>query len=698
MDMDKHKLVEYMQQPINTKSNKHHQHLLGYLFILTGFFIILEISLFIQNSGLYLGDFKLIANHLSVPKSVIPGVLFFICMQLSVHIAFILFIWSLTYCNSLVFKRIQTNFDAYGISFWILGIVTILLANEFYYPNSKFAIVTYSFISKQVLHYLLPLCSASLLFLSIVAAYGLFLLLSQRVKLALGILGIGLAATVGFTTHSPPIPLTSDQPNVIIIGVDSLRPDFLGFFGGEKYTPHFDRFLNHSAVFSEALTPLARTFPAWVSILTGEYPKIDNVRFNLQDQINFDMSQTLPAILHQHGYETIFATDETRFSNIDQHFGFDRLITPPIGFNDFLVGTLNDFPMSNLLINSILGQYIFPYSYGNRPVFTTYDPNSFLNLLRPELESPRDKPLFLAVHFCLPHYPYYWKNHASRAVSVYDYRAAVARADQQVNDFLVMLKKNHLLEHTMVILLSDHGEALELTGDRATAPDLFLAGSDNKNKIIPHFYPPMKDSEAVDRSAGHGTDVLGLTQYHIVLAFRYFGLEGQEKNIIPGRVSLLDLKPTILNFLHFTSTRIRGQSLTHYIAGVKPSVPAANDFFIESDFSPNAVRTVHPEARKVLFEGIDFFQINPVTARLSVKKSMADMIISSKQFADFYQSWVLALYPQSKSTMTPILVNLETGYWTNDLNTAFAKQAPTEHMLHAMKQFFGHDITEIKTM
>ncbi len=31
---------------------------------------------------------------------------------------------------------------------------------------------------------------------------------------------------------------------------------------------------------------------------------------------------------------------------------------------------------------------------------------------------------------------------------------------------MICLKQNHLLDHAIVILLSDHGEALELSGDR----------------------------------------------------------------------------------------------------------------------------------------------------------------------------------------------------------------------------------------
>src|SRR5204863_1260045 len=140
----------------------------------------------------------------------------------------------------------------------------------------------------------------------------------------------------------------------------------LGYFGAGKYTPHMDEFLNQATVFSESLTPLARTFPSWVSILTGAYPKNSNVRYNLSDQITFDLKQTLPSILRDHGYKTIYAIDETRFSNINESYGFDQIVAPPTGFNDFLIGTINDFPLSNLLVNTILGKYLFPYSYANR--------------------------------------------------------------------------------------------------------------------------------------------------------------------------------------------------------------------------------------------------------------------------------------------------------------------------------------------
>lgn len=77
---------------------------------------------------------------------------------------------------------------------------------------------------------------------------------------------------------------------------------------------------------------------------------------------------------------------------------------------------------------------------------------------------------------------------------------------------------------------------------------------------------------------------------------------------------------------------------------------------------------------------------------------MGELIVSSKQFADFYGPWVLALYPNSNKTMIPILVNLDTGFWTNDLRTQFAIQSPAHHMLGALRQFYGKDIQAVESI
>jgi hypothetical protein len=209
---------------------------------------------------------------------------------------------------------------------------------------------------------------------------------------------------------------------------------------------------------------------------------------------------------------------------------------------------------------------------------------------------------------------------------------------------------------------------------------------------VPKFYPPNLDNEDWNQSAGHGTDVLGLTQYHTLLAFKLYGASAQAIGIIPGVVSLTEIKPTILRLIGLDKISDHRHSLAKIIEGQPFLTLNPKHIFLESDYTPESIRTVYPETKKVVLEGVQLFQIDPETTRLTVKPLMEQMIIQSKQYADIYGDWMLALYPQNKLTRMPILVNLKTGEWTNDLHSAFAKKSPALKMLAALKKFYGKEL------
>ncbi len=683
------------------------KELLSYLLILTGFYLLLEISFFIQCNKAYLFDFNFISDHLQIPSTIYPGLAQFVFVQLSLHLLYAVLI----YQNVVVFLNTVPRFNPHkifiAISAWIAGILFVLCANQLSFPNSKFSELTQLFIPDIAAECILIASAIVLLPLIILTAIiSIKKLYDSGFIYSVVVLGILLTfavikPTFHFKVHDA---ATVSRPNIIIIGIDSLRPDSLSYFGSNNQTRFIDSFLNESSVFSEAVTPLARTFPSWTSILSGEYPKTNGVRFNLASQtlVNFDHS--LPAVLRKNGYETVYATDETRFSNIDRNYEFDKIISPPVGLNDFLIGTFNDFPFSNLLVNTWIGKWLFPYSYGNRPVYFTYRPESFLNMVQSHLSTNRQKPLFLAIHFCLPHHPYIWSDLPEKNNSPIElYNASVARVDEQVARFFTLLQKSKLLDHAIVVLLSDHGEALELPGDRVTESELYVRKGLAFAKA-PKFYPPSMDAEAIDESAGHGTDVLGLTQYHSLLAFRLYGTQqNQAPRLVNGVVSLLDVKPTILDLVNlkeriktaFNTTanqeQLAGNSLMPSIMGKQDKINPKH-IFMESDYSPESIRTVYPDTRKIVLDGIQLFQIDPITTRLTVKDSMGQMIIKSKQYADIYGEWILAFYPQNNHYQMPVLVNLKTGQWTTDLSSSFAKKSPANEMYQRLKQFYGHEI------
>jgi arylsulfatase A-like enzyme len=656
------------------------------LSLLTVFFILIEFSFFIQSFHTFFSQFTFAAKGLTLPANVIPGIVGFIFIQLGLHLFFLLCTYVVSISILDLFPKLRRHGLTIAMVIWFIGIASALIANQIYYPNARFSKLFEGFLPDFLLHNFL------VVFLLIDAALMIISLYCSKSLRSVTVITILTLTSYFIFNNSMPAhdAATPTQPNIIIIGIDSLRPDFLSYFGGDEQTPFLDSILQTSSVFSEAVTPLARTFPAWMSILTGLHPKILGLR---SDLAKYDMSyneESLQLILKSVGYQTMYATDESRFNNIDASYGFDRSITPPMGLNDFIIGTINDFPFSNLLLNTRLGAWLFPNSYGNRPAYFNYNPDSFLHLLENNLSTNRQKPLFLAIHFCLPHHPYLWAELDTRTTLPREwYEQSIVRADKQIKDFFAILKAKKLLEHSIVVLLSDHGEALELDGDRITEKDLYV--SSHPTKDVPHFYPPSNDYEDVNQSGGHGTDVLGLPQFHSLLAFKLYGASPQQAGTISGAVSLMDIKPTILELLKINkATKTNGVSLARAIRGEK-YIGAPRHIIIESDFSPEALRAAYPDVNKVVLEGLHIYEIDPVTSRLSVKPDMQTMIIKSKQYADIYDHWMLALYPIDGERIA-ILVDLQTGRWTNDFSSTFAKLSPATKMHAHLKLFYSNDL------
>ncbi len=674
-------------------SLKNSFNLFTYLLLLTFIFLLAELSFFIQCNQIYFADFHVIAARIPIPRTILPGIFFFLAAHALIHLSYAAIIGLITLLTAPYFRKTPAFTLKWGVTLWLIGILSVMVSNQYLFPNSKFAELSRVILPETLLPILYAIFCGFWLLLLVLSLFSLLRFFSFRGFLllcfcsAMGGLYWGYQQ-YGYESRDGS---TLDRPNIIIIGVDSLRPDFVT----PQFAPFISAFLNQASVFTQTFTPLARTYPSWMGILSGLYPKESGIRFNLAKAKPETLPPLLSTQLQKQGYRTLYGTDETQFSNIDQQYGFDEAVTPTMGLNNFLLGTFNDFPLSNLLVNTTIGKFLFPNSYANRPAYMTYDPDSFLDKLKPYLKESRDRPLFLAVHFCLTHYPYVWKSYST--VKDKDplsrYQAAIGRVDQQVGDLLGMLEKFHILRHALIVLLSDHGEALELSGDRITSANTYVPLKEGKRKIIPRFYPPSADKEKVNQSAGHGTDVLGFSQYHSLLAFRLYGLQKQRQGNFSNYVLLLDIKPTVLDFLKIAD-KSSGISLKELILGETSSLPS-RAFFMESDFSPEAIRSAHPETRNLVFEGIEVFTIDPESTRIFVKESMGKLIISSKQVARVDQNWVLALYPQPNGKMMPVLVHIPTGRWTTDLGTAFAQNSPQKKMLDDLKKFYGKEIKQL---
>jgi arylsulfatase A-like enzyme len=663
------------------------------------------------------------------------GLLKLIASQLIVYAVFVWGIWYLAISAGELFHWRVTYTYILGLLLWLLCVAGVIAANVVYVRYSFFSALVQNNIlnnslSNMQLYYVFLTALSVVLILSVIAVFNLchsFSLKKNIYRHGLMLAFLFLIACLYVTNIISQEPRTYAasvaKPNIIFIGLDALRPDHVGFYNNNQTdTPNMNAFLKSSVSFTNAYTVLPRTFPSWSTILTGRYPLHTGARGNITELSTLDVTETLPKRLQQDGYETIYETDDTRFNNTNKIFGFDRVITPPMGINDFVLGTANDFPLSNLLVPTFIGRYLFPYNYANHGVANTYDPKNFLSLVQRSLHNRPDKPLFLAVHFTISHWPFYWFNdHQPLGLrELQRYEFGVKAADTQLAAFLNTLKENGLLDHAIVVFLSDHGTSLGLPGDRVTAKAFYQGDKENIKKLPEGKYRNVSGLTSniaadygVDTSYGYGGDVLSLKQYHSLLAIKGYGVDVGAPHAVDGRVAFMDIAPTILDLLQQPALASRdGISLKPYLLNSSIVPDNGRPLFLETTFTLEEIEREGISMEKVLEKTIRLIDIDQHTGLIYVKNADEKIMNKQKQLAILQGDWILARYPDSLRrhfekdannnmvfkdyTQPPymVLVNLKTGQWTTEMDTPFAQAAPIAVLLAQLKSFYGSGMGE----
>jgi len=461
--------------------------------------------------------------------------------------------------------------------------------------------------------------------------------LSRRSTAILAATCASWAAVSAFARFQTPVPLDPLRPNVILIGMDSLRADLVDDRLSPHVTPNTEAFMKSGTRFTNALTPLARTFPSMLAMLTGRHPHHSGAIMNLLPRSEIDDSDSLPRTLSRAGYETVYAMDEVRFANIDTSYGFQQTITPPIGASEFLIEKVVDTPLSNLLINTRLGSWLFPHAHANRGIAKTYDPDTFVDRVERELRPTR--PLFFTVHLTLDHWPYTWAGSGPmdsemKAQWPPYYLAAANRVDQQMGDILEVLRRKGLLRNAIVIVYSDHGETFD-------APNQAIATDDN---------PIMQEWKLTRPTWGHGTSVLALDQYHIMLGLRRFGGSAAAPTSIPAPVSFEDIAPTIEDMLGFKpSARFDGRSLLPLIEGREGAERGFADRirFIETEYQMPAgfaTQEGSVDAAK-LREAMRVYKIDRDTDRVTVRRTLLNDLLKERHYAAIGPDYLVGAFP-----------------------------------------------------
>ncbi|MGH8130870.1 MAG: sulfatase-like hydrolase/transferase, partial [Steroidobacteraceae bacterium] len=341
--------------------------------------------------------------------------------------------------------------------------------------------------------------------------------------------------------------------------------------------------------------------------------------------------ETLADALRAHGYRAIYATDEARFANIDGSYGFDQLITPPVGAVDFLLGYAGDMPLVNLIVSTPAGGWLFPSNHANRAANAVYRPAHFVSRLENEIEIRG--PLLLTIHLTLAHWPYNWAGTPVPGTPQ-EYRSAYARAieevDRQFDAVMRLLAAKRLLENAIVVLLSDHGEAL------GAETDSMLRKTGTGQEIWDSLW-------------GHGTSVMSPQQYGVLLAMRSYG-----RAILPGRpgrydwpVSLEDLRPTLEHYATGKAAAdVDGISLLPFLADPDRATSLATRVrFTETDFNTPSTLAGSYDASGIVDEAAHYYELEPSTGWVQFRAERLPELLAGKQRAALSSRSLLAAIP-----------------------------------------------------
>ena len=118
----------------------------------------------------------------------------------------------------------------------------------------------------------------------------------------------------------------AEKPNIILILVDDLRYDAMGFTGKYPFlkTPNIDRLRAEGVHFQNAFCTHSLSAPSRATILTGTFPQVNGVITNQEGrEFNPDKTPSFAQILQHENYKTAFIGKWHMANNNNPRKGFD---------------------------------------------------------------------------------------------------------------------------------------------------------------------------------------------------------------------------------------------------------------------------------------------------------------------------------------------------------------------------------------
>ncbi|MBS3819064.1 sulfatase-like hydrolase/transferase, partial [bacterium] len=254
-----------------------------------------------------------------------------------------------------------------------------------------------------------------------------------------------------------------DQTNLIFVVLDAVNPSYMSGYGYEKpTTPFIDSLLSQNTLFTKAYAQSSWTLPSTASLFTSTFPLTHRV-WSRERRLS-DKAYTLAEALQDKGFSTCAFTSNASASSVYKIFQ---------GFEDKIELFKRDKKLlkSNKKLNVVWAE-------------------DFIKPVREWLVHNKQKQFFMYIHFLQPHVPYdppqsflkEWnqnykgdlQNKSPFIPKRFDqsklnpkdldyiearYCANLKYADFYVSKLFQLWDKSGVLDNSIVLITSDHGEA-----------------------------------------------------------------------------------------------------------------------------------------------------------------------------------------------------------------------------------------------
>jgi arylsulfatase A-like enzyme len=243
------------------------------------------------------------------------------------------------------------------------------------------------------------------------------------------------------------------MPNILLFTVDACRPDHFGCYGySRNTTPNIDKIASAGVLFTRAFSQSAWTTPGMISIFTSLYPPTHGV--DAKDRTLRDGVLTLPKVLKGNGY---VAPVMPRFVDIQNywHLGFDAVD------KERFSGEEGEDLLK--LLEAYKDQRFFIW-YHYHGLHLPYNPKSpYDKIFQEDVSGGMDaetESIALVKAKSVIKNGSVSLNSAERKAVIALYDGQIRQLDDYMGLLIEKMRQWGILDNTILIITSDHGEEL----------------------------------------------------------------------------------------------------------------------------------------------------------------------------------------------------------------------------------------------